>query len=56
MAYFMNTLYIEWIFEQISITAKNNLILCLDHISLYSESAAWLPDLCFDRDESDGNQ
>ena len=46
MAYIMNTLYIEWIFEHISKEAK----------SLYSESAAWLPDPCLDRDKTDGNR
>jgi len=57
MAYAMNTLYIEWILEQIFKTAKptkTNFIFCLDHISLYNESAAWLPDPCLDRDESTG--
>jgi len=48
MAYIMNTLYIEWIFERIVKTASFS-------VSLYSESAAWLPDPCFDRVESDGN-
>ena len=39
MAYIMNTLYIEGIFEQIAKSA-DNFIFCLDHINLYSESVA----------------
>ena len=31
---------------------QEHLIFCLDHVSLYSESAAWLPDPCLDRDKS----
>jgi len=54
MAYIMNILYIEWIFEQISKKSKNKFIFCLGRISLYSESAAWLPDLCLDWDETNG--
>ena len=48
----MNTLPIEWIFEQIDKTAKQ-LHFLLRHISLYSESPAWIPDSFWDRDESD---
>jgi len=35
---------------------QKHLIFCLGHISLYSESAAWLPDLCLDRNETDKNR
>jgi len=56
MADIMNTMYIEWILEQIAKPAKKLVIFCLDHVSLYSESAAWLPDPCLDRDESKGNR
>jgi len=35
---------------------KNNFIFILDHVSLYSESAAWLPDPFLDRDKSDRNR
>jgi len=34
--------------------SKIHLILCLEHISLCSESAAWLPDPCLNRDEPTG--
>jgi len=54
MAYIMNTLYIERISEQIAKTAKA--ISFSDDISLYSESAAWLPDSCLDRDKTDRNR
>jgi len=50
MAYIVYIMYMKLISHKF-LNSKNNFIFYLDHLSLYSGSAAWLPVPCLDGDE-----